>query len=81
MKYVEIILKCITALIRVIFPNSPCIPLSRDAGNGGDDSGDRSDTSDNTAKQERNERADWLGISGYTLMIAGGVGCILKHLM
>ncbi|MCI6133556.1 MAG: hypothetical protein MR737_04135, partial [Parabacteroides distasonis] len=57
MKYLELILRCLTALLRVIFPQHPPVPETTDAtgaapspaspplpphaGDGGDASGDR----------------------------------------
>lgn len=60
-------------------PPLPSVPLE-----GGDGSDPDSPRGDTLALQAgdwgRNKplSADWLGMSGYTLMLAGGVGVILK---
>lgn len=56
-------------------------PLPPDAGNGSNPDLHRSDplalTQGNRSTPQRPE-ADWLGMSGYYLMVIGGAGCLYK---
>lgn len=99
MKYLELILRCLTVLLRVIFPQHPPVPETTDAtgaapspaspplpphaGDGGDASGDRRLADALPPRRPPSSPpppgADWLGISGYTLLIAGCAGCLLKY--
>ena len=69
-------------------PTRPSLPT--DAGDGSSGKLHRRDTvfgisqeqppnSHNTDHSNR-PQADWLGISGYSLMLLGGMGCVLKWL-
>lgn len=95
MKYVEIILKFLTVVIRTIFPrkevftdprpHGPGLPLPPDAGDGGDTGGHRGDPLARSGRSPspypRPGGIDWLGLSGYTLMVAGGAGWIARYLL
>lgn len=93
MNVLETILNILTTLARIIFPRRkrpvtgddlcPC-PLPHPSrpplpveGRNGSDAG--SPGCDSLALAKKPE-ADWLGLSGYTLMLAGGTGCVLKYL-
>ena len=99
MKYLELILRCLTALLRVIFPQHPPVPETTDAtgaapspaspplpphaGDGGAASGDRRLADalppPRSPSSPPPPGADWLGISGYTLLLAGCAGSQLKY--
>ena len=52
-------------------------PLHRERGNG---SNPRRSRSDSLPPLSPPPEADWLGLSGYTLMLAGGIGSLYKVL-
>ena len=64
--------------------------LYPDTGNRGSDKLHRSDTITGISQEQppnphntdpsNRPQADWLGISGYSLMLLGGMGCVLKWL-
>lgn len=64
-------------------PDRP--PLPPDEADGGDTGGTGSDAlapiRPVPASPAKHPEADWLGISGYCLMVAGGAGCVLKCLL
>ena len=56
-------------------------PLPPDAGDGSDPDLYRSDTlalAQGDWGSHKNRETDWLGMSGYSLMLMGGVGCLYK---
>lgn len=60
-------------------------PLPPDAGNGSDPDLHRGDTvalaQDSPHTDHSHPGADWLGMSGYSLMIMGGAGCLYKWIV
>ena len=94
MDVLETILNFLTRLARIIFPRKqrpavgdcPCPhPLpAPDEGNGSDPDLHRGDTLALAQGDWGNRQkalpsgADWLGMSGYSLMLMGGVGCLYK---
>ena len=86
MNVLETILSFLTTLARIIFPRRkrpvvgddlcPC-PLPVERGNG---SNPRRSRSDSLPPLSPPPEADWLGLSGYTLMLAGGIGSLYKVL-
>ena len=88
MNVLETILSFLTTLARIIFPRRkrpvagddlcpcplpepPIPPLPVERGNGSNPRRSRSSPP---------PEADWLGLSGYTLMLAGGIGSLYKVL-
>lgn len=66
------------------FPAPPDPPLPPDAGNGSDPDLHRSDTlalAQGDWGTRKRPEADWLGMSGYSLMLMGGAGCLYKWVM
>ena len=62
-------------------PAPPEPPLPPDAGDGSDPDLYRSDTlalAQGGWGSHKNRETDWLGMSGYSLMLMGGVGCLYK---
>lgn len=60
-------------------PPGPPLPLEgRDGSDPGSPGGDTLALQAGDWRSNRTLSGDWLGISGYTLMVAGGVGVILK---
>ena len=62
-------------------PAPPEPPLPPDAGDGSDPDLHRGDTlalAQGDWGSRKNREADWLGMSGYSLMLMGGVGCLYK---
>lgn len=62
-------------------PAPPEPPLPPDEGNGSDPDLYRGDTlalAQGDWGSHKNQEADWLGMSGYSLMLMGGVGCLYK---
>lgn len=62
-------------------PAPPEPPLPPDAGNRSDPDLYRGDTlalAQGDWGSRKNREADWLGMSGYSLMLMGGVGCLYK---
>ena len=62
-------------------PAPPEPPLPPDEGNGSDPDLHRGDTlalAQGDWGSRKNREADWLGMSGYSLMLMGGVGCLYK---
>lgn len=67
-------------------PEPPLPPLPVEGGNGSDARRSRSDTltlapspeSSHPPRTASHPEADWLGLSGYTLILLGGTGCFLK---
>ena len=59
------------------------LPLAPDAGDGSGPDLHRSDTLAlvRPLPSDKHPEADWLGISGYCLMVAGGAGYLLKYLL
>lgn len=95
MKYLESILGFIVALAHIIFPakkrtpsvcpnpfpDGYCPPVAPDERNGSYAERNRGDTgtlqSTDTPSQSY---PDYLGIAGYSLMVAGSAGCLMKWL-
>ena len=86
MNVLETILSFLTTLARIIFPRRKrpvagddlCpYPLPVERGNG---SNPRRSRSDSLPPLSPPPEADWLGLSGYTLMLAGGIGSLYKVL-
>lgn len=94
MNVLETILSFLTTLARIIFPRRkrpvagddlcPCplpeppippLPVER-----GNRSNPRRSRSDSLPPLSPPPEADWLGLSGYTLMLAGGIGSLYKVL-
>jgi len=90
MNVLETILNFLTTLARIIFPRrkqpvagdnlcpdplplppQPPLPVERRNGN----------NADSLRRNPLPPEADWLGLSGYTLMLLGGTGCLLKYLL
>ena len=61
-------------------PAPPEPPLPPDAGDGSDPDLHRGDTLDLAQGDwgNKSSQADWLGMSGYSLMLMGGAGCLYK---
>ena len=94
MNVLETILSFLTTLARIIFPRRkrpvagddlcpcplpepPIPPLPVERGNG---SNPRRSRSDSLPPLSPTPEADWLSISGYTMMLAGGIGSLYKVL-
>ena len=94
MNVLETILSFLTTLARIIFPRRkrpvagddlcpcplpepPIPPLPVERGNG---SNPRRSRSDSLPPLSPPPEADWLGLSGYTLILAGGSGSLYKEL-
>ena len=93
MNVLETILSFLTTLARIIFPRRkrpvagddlcpcplpepPIPPLPVERGNG---SNPRRSRSDSLPPLSPPPEADWLGLSGYTLMLAGGIGSLIRY--
>lgn len=69
-------------------PAPACPSLPADAGDGSSGKLHRRDTvfgisqapNPHNTDHSNRPQADWLGISGYSLMLLGGMGCVLKWL-
>lgn len=61
-------------------PAPPKPPLPPDAGDGSDPDLHRGDTLALAQGDwgNKSSQADWLGMSGYSLMLMGGAGCLYK---
>ena len=62
-------------------PAPPEPPLPPDAGDGSDPDLHRGDSlalAQGDWGYRKNRETDWLGMSGYSLMLMGGVGCLYK---
>lgn len=55
-------------------PDPPGPPLATDAGDGSNGKLHRSDS----IALHNHPQADWLGLSGYSMMLLGGAGCVYK---